>query len=65
MNDADLEMLELAEMAGEDANETCWSCGDSYNSITFYVSAHNAPHVESYECGCGHRSVWLNHRRAS
>lgn len=62
-NDADIEMIELANLADEDAAETCLACGESYQSITFYVSADYK--TEVYECICGHSTVWINHKRLS
>ena len=62
-SDADIEMVELADLADEDADETCLACLESYQSITWFESRDDRTHV--YECVCGHRSVWIGHQRLS
>jgi hypothetical protein len=62
--DADLEMIEMAADATELENETCRGCGETYQSVTRYISG-PAHRVEVYECVCGHHAVWVGGRRVS
>ena len=61
VNDTDLEVRDLAELAEYLDAETCAHCGEVGASITL----ERRPGREAYECICGHVSTWINGKRVS
>lgn len=66
VNDVDIEMIELADLADELAAETCRKCGAVGESVTEYRGIRDdGKRAELYRCSCGHVTQWVNGRRLS